>query len=71
VTGIGFQYGAMGPGIEEAWTGRHLFGKLDVAVPVGPLPTAALGNQVVALTGGNIQNGGTPLQLWLSAGWRY
>ena len=71
VTGIGFQYGAMGPGIEEAWTGRHFFGKLDLAVPVGPLPTAALGNQVVALTGGNIQNGGIPLQLWLSAGWRY
>ena len=71
VTGIGFQYSAMGPGVEESWTGRHLFGKIDVAVPVGPLPTAALGNQVVALTGGNIQNGGIPLQLWLSAGWRY
>ena len=71
VTGVGFQYSAMGPGVEESWTGRHLFGKVDLAVPVGPLPTAALGNQVVALTGGNVQQGGLPLQLWLSAGWRY
>jgi hemolysin activation/secretion protein len=71
VTGIGFQYSAMGPGVEEAWTGTHLFGKIDLAVPVGPLPTGALGPQITALTGGNIQDGGIPLQLWMSLGWRY
>jgi len=71
VTGIGTQYSAMGPGVEESWTGAHLFGKADLAVPVGPLPVSALGSQMVALTGGNIQSGGIPLQLWLSLGWRY
>ncbi len=71
VTGVGFEYSAMGPGVEESWTGRHLFGKLDLAVPVGPLPVAGLGSSFVALTGGNIGSGGLPLQLWLSAGWRY
>ena len=71
VTGIGFSYGAMGPGVEESWTGAHLFARADLAVPVGPLPTAGTGSQIVALTGGNLGNGGIPLQLWLSAGWRY
>ena len=71
VTGVGFSYGAMGPGVEESWTGRHLFGKVDVAVPVGSLPVANMGSPIVALTGGNIAQGGIPLELWLSAGWRY
>ena len=71
VTGIGFSYGAMGPGVEESWTGAHLFAKADLAVPVGPLPTAGLGSQIVALSGGNIGSGGIPIQFWMSAGWRY
>ena len=71
VTGVGFSYGAMGPGVEESWTGSHLFGKVDLAVPVGPLPVDGMGSPIVALTGGNIAQGGIPLELWLSAGWRY
>ena len=71
VTGVGFEYGAMGPGIEESWTGQHLFGKADLAVPVGPLPTEAMGSPIAALTGGNIAQGGIPLELWLSVGYRY
>ena len=55
----------MGPGVEESWTGAHLFGTVDLSVPVGPLPTVVTGFQIVALTGGNIGNGGIPIQLWL------
>jgi hemolysin activation/secretion protein len=71
VVGIGTNDSAMGPGIEESWTGEHLFGKADLAVPVGPLSENTLGSPIVAVTGGNIQAGALPLQLWLSMGWRY
>ena len=71
VTGVGFSYGAMGPGIEESWTGQHVFGKADLAIPVGPLPVVGMGSPIVSLTGGNIAQGGAPLELWLSAGIHY
>ena len=71
VTGIGFQYSAMGPGIEEAFSAPHWFARLDASVPVGALPVSALGSTITAATGGNIGQGGIPLQLWLSTGLRY
>ena len=71
VTGIGTAYTAMGPGVEESWSLSHYFAKVDIAVPVGALPASALGTTLTALTGGNIGQGGMPLQLWLSAGIRY
>jgi hypothetical protein len=71
VTGIGFQYSAMGPGIEEMWNASHYFARFDAAVPVGALPTDVLGSTITAATGGNIGQGGIPLQLWLSVGFRY
>ncbi len=71
VTGIGFQYSVMGPGIEEMWKANHYFARFDAAVPVGALPTDVLGSTITAATGGNIGQGGIPLQLWLSVGLRY
>ena len=71
VTGAGTSYSAMGPGVEESVSGQHWFARADLAVPVGGLPTQILGQNITALTGGNIGQGGIPLQLWLSAGLRY
>ena len=71
VTGIGTNYSAMGPGVEESVSAPHWFARGDLAVPVGGLPTQILGQNITALTGGNIGQGGIPLQLWLSAGLRY
>ncbi|MHB1747663.1 MAG: ShlB/FhaC/HecB family protein [Leptospirillum sp.] len=71
VSGIGFAYGAMGPGVEESFSAQHWFARADLAVPVGALPTQVLGSDITAMTGGNIGQGGIPLQLWLSAGLRY
>jgi len=71
VTGIGFAYSAMGPGVEESFSAQHWFARADLAVPVGALPTQVLGQSLTAMTGGNIGQGGIPLQLWLSAGLRY
>ncbi len=71
VTGIGTNYSAMGPGVEESVSAAHWFARGDLAVPIGGLPTQILGQNITALTGGNIGQGGIPLQLWLSAGLRY
>jgi len=71
VSGIGTNYSAMGPGVEESFSAQHWFARIDAAVPVGALPTQVLGQNITALTGGNIGQGGIPLQLWLSAGLRY
>jgi hypothetical protein len=71
VSGIGFQYSAMGPGVEESFSAQHWFARADLAVPVGALPTQVLGQSITALTGGNIGQGGIPIQLWLSAGLPY
>ncbi|MCL5953858.1 MAG: hypothetical protein M1509_05050 [Nitrospirae bacterium] len=71
VTGIGTNYSAMGPGLEESVSSQHWFARGDLAVPIGALPTQILGQNITALTGGNIGQGGIPLQLWLSAGLRY
>lgn len=71
VTGIGTNYSAMGPGVEESVSAQHWFARADLAVPVGGLPTQILGQNITALTGGNVGQGGIPLQLWLSAGLRY
>ena len=71
VTGIGFAYSAMGPGVEESVSAQHWFARADLAVPIGALPTQVLGSDITAMTGGNIGQGGIPLQLWLSAGLRY
>ncbi len=71
VTGVGTNYSAMGPGVEESVSAQHWFARADLAVPVGALPTQILGQNITALTGGNIGQGGVPLQLWLSAGLRY
>ena len=71
VSGIGFAYSAMGPGVEESFSARHWFARADLAVPVGALPTQVLGSDITAMTGGNVGQGGIPLQLWLSAGLRY
>ena len=71
VTGIGTNYSAMGPGVEESVSSQHWFARGDLAVPIGALPTQILGQNITALTGGNIGQGGIPLQLWLSAGLRY
>ncbi len=71
VTGLGTNYSAMGPGVEESVSATHWFARADLAVPVGGLPTQVLGQSITALTGGNIGQGGIPLQLWLSAGLRY
>ncbi|MHB8370940.1 MAG: ShlB/FhaC/HecB family protein [Leptospirales bacterium] len=71
VTGLGTNYAAMGPGVEESVSSAHWFARADLAVPVGGLPTATLGQTITALTGGTIGQGGIPLQLWLSAGLRY
>lgn len=70
ISGIGSQYAAMGPGVEEAYSATHFFAKIDVAAPVGALPLAGLGNSVTALSGGNIVQGGIPIQLWFSVGVR-
>ena len=71
VSGIGFEYSAMGPGVEESFSAQHWFARADLAIPVGALPTQALGSDITALSGGNIGQGGIPLQVWLSAGLRY
>ncbi len=71
IVGVGTNYSAMGPGLEEAWSFTHYFAKVDVAVPVGGLPSPALGSTITAVMGSNIGQGGIPLQLWLSAGLRY
>nr|WP_173476923.1 hypothetical protein [Leptospirillum ferrooxidans] len=71
VSGPGFQYSAMGPGVEESFSAQHWFARADLAVPVGALPTQVLGQSLTAMTGGNIGQGGIPIQLWLSAGLRY
>lgn len=71
IIGIGTDYSAMGPGVEEAWSATHWFARADVALPIGPLPTQALGTEITALTGGHSGEGGVPIQLWLSAGIRY
>ena len=71
VTGIGTNYSAMGPGVEESVSAPHWFARADLAVPIGGLPTQILGQNITALTGGDIGQGGIPLQLWLSAGLRY
>lgn len=69
VDGVG-QFSAMGPGVEEAYSARHFFARIDVAVPVGALPTQGLGVFIPALAGGHLGQGGIPLQLWLSIGIR-
>ncbi|MGC8501369.1 MAG: hypothetical protein ACP5OS_09445 [Leptospirillia bacterium] len=71
VTGLGTNYSAMGPGVEESVSSTHWFARADLAVPIGGLPTEALGQSLTALTGGNIGQGGIPLQMWLSLGARY
>ena len=71
VTSVGIQYSAMGPGIEEWWNAKHYFARFDAAIPVGALPTSGLGSIIPAASGGDIGQGGIPLQLWLSIGLRY
>ena len=71
VTGVGTDYSAMGPGVEESFQAAHWFAQADLAVPVGALPTQVLGASIPAATGGNIAEGGIPLQIWLSIGARY
>ena len=71
VTGVGTDYSAMGPGVEESVSAQHWFARADLALPVGALPTQILGQDITALTGGHIGQGEVPLQLWLSAGLRY
>ncbi|MCL5953840.1 MAG: hypothetical protein M1509_04955, partial [Nitrospirae bacterium] len=71
VTGVGTDYSAMGPGVEESVSAQHWFARADLALPVGALPTQILGQEITALTGGHIGQGEVPLQLWLSAGLRY
>ena len=71
VIGINTNYSAMGPGIEENYTGTHWFAKADLAVPVGGLPVQALGSSIPSAFGGNIANGGIPVEIWLSAGLKY
>ncbi len=66
VTGNGANYSGQGPGAEESWTGPHLFAKLDLAVPVGPLP-ANLAAGMPALVGGNTA-GTIPVEFWFSLG---
>ncbi len=70
ISGVGENYGAMGPGVEESFTATHYFVRLDAAVPIGPLPIQALGNAIPAVTGGHIGQGGIPVQLWFSLGIR-
>ena len=70
ISGIGTSFSAMGPGVEESFSSKHFFARIDAAVPVGPLPVLGLGNSITALTGGNIGQGGIPIQLWLSIGLR-
>ncbi len=70
VSGVSTNYLAMGPGVEEAFNAPHFFAKIDVAAPVGALPIEGLGNTITALAGGNIAQGGIPIQLWLSVGVR-
>lgn len=70
VSGIGTSYSAMGPGVEESFSSKHFFARIDAAVPVGALPVLGLGDSITALTGGNIGRGGVPVQLWLSIGLR-
>lgn len=70
ISGIGTSYSAMGPGVEEFFSSKHFFAKIDAAVPVGALPVLGLGDSITALTGGNIGRGGIPVQLWLSIGLR-
>ena len=71
VTGIGTNYSALGPGVEESVSVQHWFARGDLAFPVGALPTQILGQNIPAMAGGNIGQGGLPFQLWLSAGLRY
>lgn len=68
VTGNGANYSGQGPGFEEFWTGPHLFAKLDLAVPVGPLPSNLTAG-MPALVGGNTA-GTVPLEFWFSLGAR-
>ena len=71
VWGSGGSFAAMGPGLEEFLNASHFYVKMDVAVPVGPLPLASLGPSVPAMSGGNIAQGGIPLQGWLSVAIKY
>ena len=71
VVGINTNYSAMGPGIEENYTGSHWFAKADLAVPVGGLPVQAMGSSIPSAFGGNIANGGIPVEAWFSAGLKY
>ncbi len=70
IMGIGSQYSAMGPGVEEIFSTNHFFAKIDAAFPIGALPVGGLGNSITALSGGNIAQGGIPIQLWFSVGLR-
>lgn len=71
VSGSGGTYNAMGPGVEVSLNASHLYMKLDVAIPVGPLPVATLGPSIPALTGENISQGEIPIQGWLSIAVKY
>jgi len=70
VSGVSTNYLAMGPGVEEVFNAQHFFARIDVAAPVGALPVLGLGTSITALSGGNIGQGGIPIQLWLSVGVR-
>ena len=72
VRGIGTAASAAGPGVEESFdTGHRFFAKLDLAAPLGALPTEYLSRTLPALMGGNLSQGGIMLQCWLSLGIRY
>lgn len=72
VRGIGTAASAAGPGVEESFdTGHRFFAKLDLAAPLGALPTEYLSRTLPALMGGNLSQGGIMLQCWLSLGVRY
>ncbi|MCL5286249.1 MAG: hypothetical protein M1313_11015 [Nitrospirae bacterium] len=70
ISGVVSSYLAMGPGLEESFNAAHFFARIDAAVPVGALPVVGLGTSITALAGGNIGQGGIPIQLWLSVGIR-
>ncbi len=70
VMGIGTNYAAIPPGVEEAFSAQHDFARAEVAVPVGGLPLQALEDSISPITGGHIAQGGLPLQLWRSIGVR-
>ena len=72
VRGIGTTASAAGPGVEESFdTGHRFFAKLDLAAPLGALPTEYLSRTLPALMGGNLSQGGIMLQCWLSLGILY